>query len=79
MSDILNFYRELPRWARILLAIFAGGIVHGLYRIFTFVGSKNTSTLVWGILCFVPVVGTVLWVADLVSVIMHDKLTLFVD
>ena len=79
MSDILNFYRELPRWARILLAIFAGGLVHGLYRIFTYVQGKNTNTLICGILCFVPIICIVIWVADLVSIITNDKLTHYVD
>jgi len=46
-------YEELPKIVKIILQIFLGGLIGGIYRIIRFVETKNVVTLVVGIL--VPV------------------------
>ena len=65
--DIIKTFEELPKWAKILLLIFVGGIISCVYRIVKFLETKNTSTLLFGILALIPCVGTVIAIIDIVS------------
>ena len=66
-------YDELPKWVKILLQVFLGGLVSGVYRILRFVETKNVVTLVAGILCFVGL-GFIFWIIDLVTEITQNKI-----
>ena len=73
-------YDQLPRLVRIILQIFLGGLIGGIYRILRYLETKNVVTLVIGILGLVTGVGNfILGLADLITVITQDKITLFVD
>ena len=76
---MVKFFNDLPLIAKVLLEIFLGSIVSGLYRIFKYLDSKNTTTLVAGILAFVPPVSFVIWILDLISIIKQGKITNFAD
>ncbi len=50
-------YEELPKIVKIILQIFLGGLIGGIYRIIRFVETKNVVTLVVGILVLVTGIG----------------------
>ncbi len=77
--DIINSYEGLPKIAKIILQIFFGGLIGGVYRIITFINTKSVKTLVAGILCFVPLVTFIFWIADLISEITNNKITFCID
>ena len=52
-SSFTAMYEDLPKIAKILLQIFLGALISGVYRILRYVETKNIVTLVVGILCFV--------------------------
>lgn len=73
---ITETYENLPKIIKILIQIFLGAIVSGIYRIIRFLETKNIVTLVIGIvsLCTGGLFG-ILWVIDLVTEIFSNKIT----
>lgn len=71
-------YESLPKIAKILIQIFLGSVVGGVYRILRFLETKNIVTLVCGILNFVGL-GLVFWVVDLVTEITDNKIKFLAD
>ena len=78
-TSYTKFYDDLPKIAKILLQIFLGALIGGVYRILRFVETKNIVTLVAGILCFVPGLCFVFWVIDLVTMITKEQISVLVD
>ncbi len=73
---ITEMYENLPKLVKILLQIFLGGVIGGVYRILRFLETKNIVTLVVGILVLVTGVGNlIVWVLDLVTEILHNRIT----
>ncbi len=78
--EITKYYEDLPKIVKILIQIFLGGIVGGIYRIIRFVETKNVVTLVVGLLCTFTGVGNfIAWVVDLVTEITKNRITVFAD
>ncbi len=73
-------YENLPKIAKILLQIFLGGVIGGIYRIVRYTETKNIVTLVVGIVCLVTGVGNfAAWIIDLVTEITQNKITVLAD
>lgn len=73
-------YENLPKIAKILLQIFLGGLIGGIYRIIRYTETKNIVTLVVGIVCLVTGVGNfAAWIIDLVTEITQNKITVLAD
>ncbi len=73
-------YEALPKIVKIIIQLFLGGIVGGIYRIVRFLETKNIVTLVVGILCTITGVGNLLaWIVDLVTEITSDRITVLAD
>ncbi len=73
-------YEELPKIAKIIIQIFLGGLVGGVYRILRYLETKNIVTLVVGIIGLVTGIGNfVLWVLDLISEVLNNKITFMAD
>ena len=73
-------YEALPKIAKILLQLFFGYVISGVYRIVRFVETKNVVTLVVGILALVTGVGNfIAWIVDLVTEITQNKITVLAD
>ena len=71
-------YESLPWLLKIILQIFFGWIIGGVYRIVRFVETHNVVTLVVGILGLLTGIGNViLWVCDLVTEILSNKIRIF--
>ena len=71
-------YEALPKIIKIIIQIFLGALVGGVYRIIRFLETKNIVTLVAGILNFVGL-GFVFWIIDLVTEITKNKITVLAD
>ena len=78
---MIKTYDELPWILRLILTVVPpiGWIVAGVYRILAFLENKNTKTLVFGILSFVPLTAPIFWIADIISVITKGKIVYLVD
>ncbi|MBR2344143.1 MAG: hypothetical protein IKA64_07815 [Clostridia bacterium] len=77
-SSITAQYEALPKIAKIIIQIFLGALVGGIYRILRFLETKNVVTLVAGILNFVGV-GLVFWIVDLITEIASNRITVLAD
>ena len=76
-EDVLMtaIYDSLPKIVKIILQLFFGWLIGGLYRILRFVETKNIITLVAGVLALVTGVGNAIaWIVDFVTVIAHNKI-----
>lgn len=71
-------FENLPKIAKVLILIFVGVIVSGIYRIVRYLETKNIVTLVAGILCFTGI-GFVFGIVDAVTEILNNKITLLAD
>ena len=79
-KPITAMYEELPQIAKILIQIFLGAVVSGLYRVLRYLETKNTTTLVVGIVSlFTGGVFGILWVVDLITEITKNKITVLAD
>ena len=77
---ITETYENLPKIAKILLQIFFGGFIAGVYRIVRYFETKNIVTLVVGILVLVTGVGNfIAWIVDLVTQITKNRITVLAD
>ncbi len=77
-NSLTAAYDALPKIVKILLQIFLGALVGGVYRILRYVETKNIVTLVAGILNFVGLC-FIFWVVDLVTMITSDKISFLAD
>lgn len=79
-KPITEMYEELPQIAKILLQIFFGGFIGGVYRILRYLETKNMVTLVVGIIFLVTGIGNfVAWIVDLVTVVTKNRITVLAD
>ncbi len=79
-SSITASYESLPKIIKVILQIFFGGIIGGVYRIIRFLETKNIITLVAGILCLVTGVGNLIaWIVDLITEIFSNKITVLAN
>jgi predicted amino acid racemase len=77
-TSITAAYENLPKIVKVLLQLFLGSIIGGIYRIIRFVETKNIVTLIAGILNFVGL-GFVFWIVDLVTEIFANKITVLAN
>jgi uncharacterized membrane protein AbrB (regulator of aidB expression) len=79
-NTLTGAYEALPKLLKVLIQIFLGVFVGGIYRIVRFLETKNVVTLVVGILVLVTGIGNAIaWVVDLVTEILHNKITVLAD
>ena len=73
-------YEALPQIVKIILQIFFGAFIGGVYRIVRYLETKNIVTLVVGILGLFTGVGNFLvWLVDLITEITSNRITVFAD
>ena len=73
-------YEALPKIVKILLQIFLGSLIGGIYRICRFLETKNVVTRVVGILVLVTGVGNfIAWIVDLITEITSNRITVLAD
>ena len=70
-------YEALPKVAKIILQVFLGGLIGGIYRIIRFFESGNIVTLVAGILCLVTGIGNfAAWIVDIYTEVTENKISI---
>ena len=73
-------YEALPKLAKILVQLFLGSVVGGIYRIIRFTETKNLITLVAGLLVLCTGIGNLIaWVVDLFTEITDNKIKVLAD
>lgn len=79
-TSITETYESLPQLAKIVLQLFFGVVIGGIYRILRYVETRNIVTLVVGIVGLVTGVGNVvMWIVDLVTEAVSNRITVFAD
>lgn len=78
-NSLTASYESLPKIVKIILQLLLGSIVGGVYRILRYLETKNTATLVVGILALIPPISFVFWIIDLVTEITSNKITVLAD
>ena len=77
-NSLTASYEALPKIIKVILQLFFGGLIAGIYRIIRFVETKNIVTLIVGILVLVTGIGNLIaWIVDLVTEICSNKITVF--
>ena len=73
-------YDNLPKIIRVILAIFFGAFIGGIYRIVRFVETKNIVTLIVGLLVLCTGIGNgIAWVIDLITTVFGKGITVLAD
>ena len=71
-------YEALPKLIKVLLQLFLGAFIGGIYRIVRFFEKGNVLTLVVGLLFLFTGVGNfIAWIVDLVTELLFDRITVF--
>ena len=79
-NSITAQYEALPKIAKILLQLFFGYFISGVYRIVRYFETKNIVTLIVGILVLFTGVGNFLaWLIDFITEITQNKITVLAD
>jgi hypothetical protein len=79
-NKFTGVYEDLPKIVKVLLQIFLGAIVGGIYRIVKYFETKNVVTLVVGLLVtFTGIGNAIAWVVDLVTEILNNRITVLAD
>ena len=79
-TSITETYESLPKVAKIILQLIFGAVIGGIYRILRYVETRNIVTLVVGIVGLVTFVGNiVIWIVDLVTEAVSNRITVFAD
>ena len=77
---VCKAYDSLSFIVRFVIQLFLGFVVGGLYRIFKFFDTNNIVTLVVGLLVLCTGIGNgIIWIVDLVTTLVHGKITVFAD
>ena len=80
MNNITAQFEALPKWAKIILLLpfLVGGLVSAIYRIIRYTETKNTTTLVVGIVSLFCL-GSILAIVDIVTEITDNKIKFLAD
>ena len=79
-KTLTQSYEGLDKIIKIILQIFLGGLIGGIYRIIRFTETKNVVTLIVGILCLFTGVGNfIAWIVDLITEITSNRITVLAD
>ncbi len=79
-KTITAAYEALPKLLKVLLQLFFGVFIGGIYRVLRFLEKGNVVTLIVGLLVLFTGIGNVIiWIVDLFTEITADKITVFAD
>lgn len=78
MNNITAQFEALPKWAKLLIIFFANGLFSAIYRIIRFTETKNTTTLVVGIISFFCL-GIVFAIIDFITELTDNRVKVLAD
>ena len=77
---ITEKYEALPKIVKVLLQLFLGYIISGIYRVIRFTETKNIVTLIVGLVGLFTGFGNfIVWLIDLITEITQNKITVLAD
>ena len=79
MEKIIDTFEGLSLVLKVVLLIFLGGIIAPAYRIIKYLLNKNTNTLIAGLICCIPAVGSLVAIIDIITEVTSGKITVFAD
>ena len=76
-----GMFDNLSKVVKVILQIVISWIINlgGIYRIVRYFETKNIVTLIVGIVALIPGPGTSVWIVDLVTLIVNNKITVLAD
>ena len=75
-SSLTKQYEALPKILKVIIQLFLGALVGGIYRIVKFFETKNIVTLIVALLGLFTGVGNfIAWVVDLITEITQNRIT----
>lgn len=78
--NLTEMYENLPKIVKILLQLFLGYIISGVYRVLRFLETKNVVTLVVGLVGLLTGFGNVIvWLLDLYTQITKNRICILAD
>ncbi len=76
---MIKAFEGWSKLVKFLIIFFTLGYFSAVYRIVHHFELKSKNmTLIFGLLSLIPIVGFIGWIADLLSTLAHDKITLFI-
>jgi hypothetical protein len=79
-NSITKQFEDLPKLVKVVLLIVFGWVIGGLYRVIRYTETKNVVTLVAGLLgLFTGIGNIVVEIADIVTEVLHNKITILAD
>ncbi len=79
-QTLTGTYEALPKLLKVLIQLFLGSIVGGVYRIVRYFETGNIVTLVVGLLVTFTGIGNfIAWVVDLFTEITENKISILAD
>ena len=79
-QSIIAQFEALDKIVKVIVLLFLGGIVSPVYRILRYTETKNTTTLIWGIVALIT--GSffgVLVLIDIITECTDNKIKVLVD
>ena len=77
---LTEMYESLPKIVKILLQLFLGYIISGVYRVLRFLETKNVVTLVVGLVGLLTGFGNlIVWLLDLYTQITKNRICILAD
>ncbi|MBR7116562.1 MAG: hypothetical protein IKC87_02515 [Clostridia bacterium] len=79
-NSLTASYDSLPFILKLIIILVGGVIVGGIYRIIKWTETKNTVTLVVGLLAtFTGIGNLIIWIIDVVCTVLYGKITVLAD
>ena len=72
MKEIINAFDNLPKWAKVVLALPMLDIVWAFYRLFRSIDKQSVLGIVLGILMII-ICPVLMWIVDIITIIAYDK------
>lgn len=78
--EITKAFDDLGKILRLVILILFGSVVSGVYRIIKYFETKNTTTLIVGLLgTFTGIGNLVLWAVDIFTTVVSDEISFLAD
>ena len=78
--EITKAFDDLGKILRLVILILFGSVVSGVYRIVKYFETKNTTTLIVGLLgTFTGIGNLVLWAVDIFTTVVSDEISFLAD
>ena len=79
MNGFERWWNDLSKGLKILLVIITFGVMGFVARLIKFIFTKDSSPLIGFILCLIPLVGTVIWIIDIITTCSKGEFTLLYE